>query len=92
MADQFEWNAEKNEKLIEDRGVSFENVVSAIEQGGLVDIVENPNQETYPGQRIYVVDINDYLHLVPFIVQPDGSRFLKTIIPNSRAIRRYGRR
>ena len=92
MAGEFEWNTEKNRQLIEQRGVSFENAVSAIEQGGLVDVVEHPNQERYPGQMIYVVDIGDYLHLVPFVLQRDGSRFLKTIIPSQKAMRNYGRR
>ena len=92
MANEFEWNTEKNRQLIEQRGVSFENAVSAIEQGGLVDVVEHPNQERYPHQMIYVVDIDDYLHLVPFVLQEDGSRFLKTIIPSQKAMRDYGRR
>ena len=92
MAIEFEWSAEKNEQLIRERDVSFERVVSAIEQGGLVDVVEHPNKERYPGQMVYVVDIHDYLHLVPFVPREDGSRFLKTIIPNQKAMKRYGRR
>ena len=60
----------------------IESVVSAIEQGALV--VEHPNQHRYPGQLIYVVEIDEYLHLVPF-VETDGTRFLKTIIPSRKA-------
>ena len=71
------------------RGVSFERVVSAIEQGGLVDVLEHPNQDRYPGQLIYVVEIDEYLNLVPFVTQPDGTRFLKTIIPSRKATRDY---
>ena len=70
-------------------GVSFECVVSAIEQGGLVDVLEHPNQDRYPGQLIYVVEIDEYLNLVPFVTQPDGTRFLKTIIPSRKATRDY---
>lgn len=88
----FDWNPEKNRRLIEQRGVSFEKVVAAIEQGGLVDVMEHPNQERYPGQMIYVVDIDEYLHLVPFVLQYGGARFLKTIIPSQKAMRTYGRR
>ena len=58
----FDWNAEKNQQLVEQRGISFERVVSAIEQGGLVDVLEHPNQERYPGQLIYVVDIEEYIY------------------------------
>ena len=88
----FDWNPEKNLRLIEQRGVSFEKVVAAIEQGGLVDVLEHPNQERYPGQMIYVVDIDEYLHLVPFVLQYGGARSLKTIIPSQKAMRTYGRR
>ena len=91
MTTGFDWSTEKNERLIEQRGISFENVVSAIEQGGLVDVLEHPNHDRYPGQLIYVVEIGEYLHLVPFVTQLDGIRFLKTIIPSRKATRDYRR-
>ena len=65
--------------LIDERGISFESVVSAIEQGGVVDVLEHPNQERYPGQLNYVVEVGQYIHLVPFVIGSDGTRFLKTI-------------
>ena len=88
----FDWSKDKGQQLFEQRGVSFESVVSAIEQGGLVNVLEHPNQDRYPGQLVYVVEIDDYLHLVPFVTQPDGTRFLKTIIPSRKATRDYRRR
>ena len=33
-------------------------------KGGLVNVLEHPNQERYPGQLSYVVDIEQYLYLV----------------------------
>ena len=92
MSVSFDWSTEKNQWLIEQRGISFERVVSAIEQGGLVDVLEHPNQDRYPGQMIYVVEIDEYLHLVPFVTQPDGTRFLKTIVPSRKSMRDYRRR
>ena len=92
MAPDFDWNEEKNQRLVEQRGISFERIVSAIEQGGLVDVLEHPNQERYRGQMIYVVDIEQYLYLVPFVTGADGTRFLKTIIPSRKATRDYQRR
>ena len=86
---QFNWNTEKNNRLLEDRGVSFEQVVAAIEQGNLIDVVEHPNQSRYPGQSIYVVRIDAYVYLVPFVVTDQGDRFLKTIIPSRKATRNY---
>ena len=92
MSVSFDWSTEKNQWLIEQRGLSFELVVSAIEQGSLVDVLEHPNQDRYPGQMIYVVDLDDYLHLVLFVTQADGTRFLKTIIPSRKSMREYRRR
>ncbi len=83
---------EKNKRLIEQRGISFESVVSAIEQGGLVDVLEDPNQDRYPRQMIYVMKADEYIHLVPFVKQADGTQFLKTIIPSRKATRGYRRR
>ena len=87
----FAWNADKNRQLIAERGISFEIIVAAIEQGNLVDLVEHPNQERYPGQMIQVVAVGTYLYLVPFVVESDGTRFPKTIIPSRKGTRDYGR-
>lgn len=56
------------------------------------DHFAHPNQERYPGQMIYVVDIDNYLYLVPFVTEPDGTIFLKTIIPSRKAMSWHGRR
>ena len=88
----FDWSPRKNEQLIQQRGVSFETVVAAVEQGYLVDVLEHPNQDRYPGQMIYAVETDEYIHLIPFVTQADGTRFLKTIIPSRKATRDYRRR
>ena len=88
----FDWNLDKNRQLEKQRGVSFERIISAIERGGLVEVLEHPNQERYPGQMIYVVDMAGYLHLIPFVTDTDGTKFLKTIIPSRKATRDSGRR
>ena len=92
MNASFDWSTEKNQRLIEQREISLESVVSAIEQGGLLDVLEHPNQDRYPGQLIYVVESDEYIFLVPFVKQADGTRFLKTIIPSRKATRAYWRR
>jgi len=84
----FSWNSEKNESLKKERGVSFEEVVFHIKRGDLLDVLEHPNQERYPGQRIFVVNIDDYAYLVPF-VESEAEVFLKTIIPSRRATNIY---
>ena len=84
----FSWNEEKNEQLKRERNVSFEEVVFHIERGDLLDIVEHPNQERYQGQRLFIVNIDNYGHLVPFI-ESEEKVFLKTIIPSRKATKKY---
>ncbi len=84
----FRWNSEKNASLQVDRGISFENVVVAIESEGLLDMLIHPNQTKYPGQKIFVVAWDNYVYLVPF-VEDDAFIFLKTIIPSRKATRDY---
>ena len=43
------------------------------------------------GQRIFVVQLEDYVYLVPF-VEDDHSVFLKTIIPSRKATKQHLRR
>lgn len=84
----FRWSAEKNERLKSERDISFEEVVLAIEEGRLMDIVVHPNQRRYPGQVILVVAYRDYVFLVPS-VEESTHYFLKTIIPSRKATRDY---
>jgi uncharacterized DUF497 family protein len=84
----FSWNTEKNELLKEERQISFEEVVFYIEMGFLLDVLEHPNQEKYKGQKIFVVQVDDYVYLVPFI-EDEQEVFIKTIIPSRKATRNY---
>jgi len=85
------WDNEKNEWLKEHRGVCFEQVVVILAQGEILEIVEHPNQEKYPDQKIALVAINDYAYLVPYVEDEKGI-FLKTIIPSRKATEKYLRR
>lgn len=85
---RFNWNADKNEQLRLDRGISFEEILFHIENGDVLDILEHPNQQQYQGQRIFVVAVNEYVYLVPF-VEDDREVFLKTIIPSRKATKKY---
>ncbi|RNC66683.1 MAG: BrnT family toxin [Desulfuromonadales bacterium] len=82
------WNSEKNMGLKTERGVSFEEALVSLSTGGLLDVVEHPNKEKYPNQRIFVIRIRGYAYLVPF-VETEEEIFLKTIIPSRSATRRY---
>ena len=84
----FRWSAEKSEQLKRERGISFEQMVVAIEAGGLLDILAHPNAAKYPGQKILVVNSDGYAYLLPFVEEEDHF-FLKTAIPSRKATRDY---
>ena len=84
----FSWNDEKNASLIQERGISFEEIVFHIENGDVLDLLEHPKQDRYPNQRLFVVNVDGYACLVPF-VEDEQEVFLKTIIPSLKATRDY---
>ena len=84
----YNWNAEKNELLIVERGISFEEIVFYIEHGGLHDEIAHPNSQDYSHQRIFIVAVESYVYLVPFVENEDEI-FLKTIIPSRKFTKIY---
>ena len=84
----FSWNQKKNEVIKRDRGISFERVVVAIESGDIVTVLEHPNLDKYPGQKVYVVKIDGYAWAVPY--RDEGERrVLITAYPSRRLTREY---
>ena len=71
-----------------EREIGFAEVVVAIESGGLLEIIETPNQEKHPGQKMFVVNINNYVYLVPF-AEDNEKYFLKTIFPSRKMTKKY---
>ena len=84
----FRWSHEKNETLKRERSISFEEIVLAIESGGLLDELKNPNELKYPNQLIFVIALDGYAYLVPYIEETEYY-FLKTVIPSRKATRDY---
>jgi uncharacterized DUF497 family protein len=85
---EFSWSAEKEERLKAARGVSFEEVQTAIEEGGLIDVVPNPDPEQ-PRGLMYIVLMRGYTWVVPF--HRDGHTIvLHTAFPDRRMMNRYG--
>ena len=84
----FDWNEEKNDQLRNERNVSFEEVVIALSEGRLLEEFLHPDRKNHPRQKIYVVEINHYAYIIPF-VEDDEKVFLKTIIPSRKATKKY---
>jgi uncharacterized DUF497 family protein len=81
----FEWNEEKNAWLKQERGLSFEAVIAAIENDKVLD---NLIHRSRKGQRILVVEIEDYICAVPYVVD-EKSVFLKTVFRSRDLQRKY---
>lgn len=84
----FDWDTEKNKVLKRERDISFEDILIAIEEGNLLDIIEHPQKQKYHHQRIFVVVIEEYVYLAPFI-EDETKIFLKTVIPSRKATKQY---
>lgn len=82
------WSDSKNERLKNERGLCFEDVEAAIEQGRLIDDYAHPNASKYPNQRILAVEIDGYICLAPYVRDGEVS-FLKTIYQSRKARRIY---
>ncbi len=85
---EYAYNAEKNIKLKEERGISFEEIIYYIDNGHLLDTIQHPNKSKYASQRFYVVDVGGYVYLVPF-VREGRTVFLKTIFPSRKHTKKY---
>jgi uncharacterized DUF497 family protein len=88
MDEDYRWNEDKNEQLLRERGLSFEMVVEAINSGGLLNDGLHPDTVRYPHQRMYVVMVNGYVCMVPYVTDGDTA-FLKTIFRNRKVNKFY---
>lgn len=85
----YDFSAEKNQTLVKERGVSFEDAIAAIGNGALLDVIDHPNMSRYPKQKIYVVAMDGYAYLVPYVKKDEKTVFLKTIIPSRKLTKKY---
>lgn len=84
----FDWDKAKNKQLLEQREVSFEEIVDILYEHNALAVIPYHNPKKYPHQKIYIVNIDNYAYLVPF-VEDDEKIFLKTIIPSRQATKKY---
>ena len=86
MEKVFDWDNEKNRKLIKARKISFEAIVSLIESGNIIATVTGKGK--YAHQKQFIVEMNKYIYVVPF-VEDDQKIFLKTIIPSRKLTKKF---
>jgi hypothetical protein len=80
MAKVIKWNTDKNEALKLERNISFEDIEDKLKIGDIIDDIINPNNEKYFNQRIFIIEVKNYIYLVPYI-ENENEIFLKTIYP-----------
>ncbi len=85
---RIEWNKDKDKILIEGRKISFKLVAEIITNNDIVSVIKHPNQEKYPNQRMFLINIKNYIYMIPF-VEDEEKIFLKTIIPSRKYTRDY---
>jgi hypothetical protein len=83
-----DWNEEKNELLKSTRNVSFEMVLEEIVESRILEDAPHPNHDKYPNQNIFVVKIDRYYYLLPYVYNEEMI-FLKTIIPSRKMMKKY---
>ena len=82
------WNEDKNILLRQQRWIGFKDILLAMEEEKVLDVIPHHNPEKYPNQSIYIIEVSDYIYYVPF-VKSEQWIFLKTIIPSRKHNKQY---
>ena len=69
------------------RDIGFEEYIAAIENGKLLEVVQNPSSN-HPSQKMFVIKIEGYAYCVPF-TETAETVFLKTVFPSRRMTELY---
>ena len=81
------WNEDKSAKLKAERGISFDEIAVLILEKKYLDVVKHPKRS---GQWMFVMPIDGYVHVVPFVFDSEGNVFLKTVFPSRKFHERLG--
>ena len=80
------WDEKKNEWLIINRGISFEEIAELILNKSYIDIIENPTREN---QQYFIMKIMNYTWVVPFVIDEEERIVLKTAFPSRKFHKKY---
>ena len=89
MAFSITFSREKNELLKASRGISFYDVAQLISDNNLLADKKHAVRGR-SHQRMYIVEINRYAYVVPYVInEQTGEVFLKTIYPSRKYTKQY---
>lgn len=86
---QFHYSNQKNEKLLKERGLGFEEIINSIHEGNLLAIRDHPNTLKYPKQKMMFVRLVSEIYCVPFVLDTEESVYLKTLFASRKARREF---
>lgn len=85
---ELRFDQKKDEWLRHTRGIGFNDIIEAINQGCPLKIIDHPNKKNHSNQKFYLVTINNYIYVIP-VVEEDKYSFMKTIYPSRKYTKKY---
>ncbi len=79
------WDEKKNTKLKLERNLSFETISDIILEKKYLEIIDHPSKDN---QSIFVIELNNYIYAVPFVVDRESNIILKTAFPSRKLYKR----
>lgn len=84
----YAYSREKEELVKRKHGVSFEEVIRALDKKKILAKFAHPNHKKYPNQYVFVVEVGGYAIIVPHVEQ-DETIFLKTAYPSRKYTKKF---
>jgi len=81
------WDENKNRWLKKNRKVSFEQIKEKILNEDYITILENPTRDN---QLYFIMHLNNYTWVVPFLINEKEEIVLKTAFPSRKFHKKYG--
>ncbi|MBI9070706.1 MAG: hypothetical protein JEY94_03870 [Melioribacteraceae bacterium] len=82
------WDRDKNNWLILNRGISFQEITDAILNDKILTVLENPGREN---QQYFILDFKSYTWVVSFLINEKDQIVLKTAFPSRKFHNKYGK-
>ena len=61
------------------RNINIDEIIELIIEKKYLDILEHPKRKN---QQIFIIFYNDYIHVVPFVVDMENNIVIKTVFPS----------
>ncbi|MFW6311929.1 MAG: toxin [Nanoarchaeota archaeon] len=73
--------------MILNRKISFDEIADKILNDDYIEILDNPVREN---QQYFIMNIDNYTWVVPFLINEKNQIILKTAFPNRKFHKKYG--